>query len=62
MAIANRTQQEKLVLANLLIKCEKLVRRDAHIKGTHRPTDTDTALAALKVQLDATIADSTPVP
>ena len=62
MAIANRTQAEKLALANLLAKAEALVRRDAFIKGVNYPTDTDTALAALKVSLDATIADAVAVP
>lgn len=62
MAIANRTQQEKLDLANLLARAEAQVRRDAYIKDVNYSTDTDASLAALKTALDATIADSTPVP
>lgn len=62
MAIVNRTQAEKLALANLLARCEPAVRAAAFNRDVGYAADLDTALAALKTALDATIADATPVP
>lgn len=60
MALQNRTQQERLNLANALAKAEKLVRDNVNRLPVNYPTTVDAALTALKTQLDATVSDSTP--
>lgn len=62
MAIINRTQAQKLALANKMAACYLRVLEASYNREVKYPTELDTALAALKVELDATIADVTPVP
>lgn len=62
MAIINRTQAQKLALANKMAVVHNRVLEAAYNREVKFATELDTALAALKVELDATIADVTPVP
>lgn len=55
MALANRTAEQRLALANSLDKCAALVRNNIEHRPVNYPTDVAAALAALKVLLDATI-------
>jgi len=63
MAIANRTQAECQALKSAAITALKAV--ENYLGDSRNPgmaAGVDTALTALKTQLDATVADATPTP
>lgn len=60
MAIVNRTTAEVYALAALLENTLKAVLVYRTVRNTGLDDGVDTALAALKVAVDATIADVTP--
>lgn len=60
MAIVNRTTAEVYALAALLENTLKAVLVYRTVRNTGLDDGVDTALAALKVAVDATIADATP--
>lgn len=61
MAIENRTTAEVYTLTALLGNTEKTVLNyRSESRNPSRNAEVNTALAALKVALDATIADATP--
>jgi hypothetical protein len=61
MAVANRTRAEIEALRTVVINGAKALEVYANIRNAELATATDTALAALKTQLDLTVADATPV-
>ena len=60
MAIVNRTTAEVYALAALLENTLKAVLVYRTVRNTGLDDGVDTALAALKVAVDATVADATP--
>lgn len=56
MALQNRTQEQRLALANALARAEAQVRQNVNRLPVNYPADVQAALAALNVELDATIA------
>lgn len=56
MALQNRTQEQRLALANALARAEAQVRQNVNRLPVNYPADVAAALAALNVELDATIA------
>lgn len=60
MAVINRTRAEVEALRSVIINGGKALEVYANIRNPELGAVTDTALAALKVQLDLTIADVTP--
>jgi len=59
MSLQNRTQQERLNLANALDRASAAVRQNVNRNPVDYSQDITTVLAAAKTELDATIADST---
>ena len=58
MALQNRTQEQRLALANALARAEAQVRQNVNRLPVNYPEDVQAALVALDVLLHATIADA----
>lgn len=56
MALQNRTQEQRLALANALARAEAQVRQNVNRLPVNYPADVQAALVALNVLLDATVA------
>lgn len=58
--VVDRTRAEIEALRTVMINGAKALEVYANVRNFELGTVTDTALAALKVQLDLTVADTTP--